>query len=74
MGTLQAMDLTGDTKLIWDATKQDEVDAAKELFKKLKKKKYLAYSVDEKGKKDEIINDFDPELEKIIMIPPIVGG
>ena len=74
MGELSIMDDTGDTKLIWSANNQDEVDAAKEMFKNLKKKKYVAYSVKENGKKNEIIHDFDPNLEAIIMIPPIVGG
>ena len=74
MGQLQIMDTTGDTKLIWNASNQAEVDAAKDMFKSLKKKKYIAYSVGDDGKKDEIIHEFDPNLEKIIMIPPIVGG
>ena len=33
MGELSIMDDTGDTKLIWSANNQDEVDAAKEMFK-----------------------------------------
>ena len=74
MGELSVMDTTGDTKLIWNASNQAEVDAAKEMFKTLRKKKYIAYSVSDDGKKDEIIHEFDPNLEKIIMIPPIVGG
>lgn len=74
MGALQVIDETGDTKLMWTIGNQDEMEAAKELFKKLKKKKYIAYSVDEDGDKKEIIHEFDPNLGRIIMIPPIVGG
>lgn len=74
MSELCVMDKTGDTKLIWNSGNQIEVDAAKEMFKKLKKKNYIAYSVKHNGDKGEIIQNFDPNMEKIIMIPPIVGG
>lgn len=74
MGNMAVMGVTGDTKLIWDAENEAEVDAARELFKNLKKKNYLAYSVGKKGKTDELINKFDPDLERIIMVPPVVGG
>jgi len=68
------MDHTGDTKLIWDADKQVEVDAAKETYRRLKKQNYIAYSVKSNGKKNDVIHSFDPNLEKIIMIPPMTGG
>ena len=71
---LRVMDETGDTKLIWSADNQAEVDAARDMFKSLKKKNYIAYSVKDNGKKGDIIHRFEPDLEKIIMIPPIVGG
>lgn len=74
MGNLAVMDVTGDTKLIWDAENEAEVEAARELFDKLKKKNYLAYSVGRMGKQDKLIHKFDPDLEKIIMVPPVVGG
>ena len=71
---LCVIDKTGDTKTIWDPDNQDEVDVARATFDALKKKKYIAYSVSSNGKKNEIIHRFDPELGKIIMIPPVVGG
>lgn len=74
MGNMAVMDQSGDTKLIWDADNEAEVDAARELFEKLKKKNYLAYSVKTGGRKNELIHKFDPDLEKIIMIPPVKGG
>jgi len=68
------IDTTGDTKYIWDVDNEDEVEVARNMFNQLKEKNYVAYSVGRNGKKDEIINRFDPELGKIIMIPPVVGG
>jgi len=74
MGELRVLDRTGDTKLIWDTDKQDEVDAAEAMFNKLTKKGYLAYTVKKGGKKGEQVKKFDPELEKIILSPVVVGG
>jgi hypothetical protein len=71
---MAVMDETGDTKLIWEEDNQAEVDAAKEMFNSLKKKGYLAYSVDRKGEKGEVMTKFDPSAEKIIMSPPLQGG
>jgi len=52
----------------------DEVDNARDTFTKLKKKGYLAYSVNANGKKGEVLDEFDPKAEKIIMAPRMVGG
>ena len=41
MGQLHVPDHTGDTRTIWKPEGQDEVDAAKETFKRLEKEGYL---------------------------------
>lgn len=74
MSELAVIDQTGDTKTIWDPDNQDEVDVARDTFDALKRKNYIAYTVNERGKKGNVITKFDPELGKIIMIPPVVGG
>lgn len=66
--------VAGDTKLIWDGGNQDEVDAARETFKRLKGKGYAAYAVKKDGEKGKVVTEFDPEAEKIIMAPAVVGG
>ena len=68
------MDLTGDTKVIWDMSKKAEVKHAEKTFDKMKKKGYLAYSVRKNGDKGEVMHTFDPKAEKIIMAPRVVGG
>jgi len=56
-------------------SKQVEVDAARKTFDEcIKEKKFAAFSVDKKGKKDERIWVFDPKAEEIILVPPIAGG
>lgn len=72
--TLHVIDQTGDTKLIWDDENSDEAKAAKKLFKDLKEKGFIAYTVSEGGDKKDIIHEFDPNLGAIIMIPPMKGG
>lgn len=73
-GELCAIDQTGDTKTIWDKNNPDEVEAAKATFDRLKGKGYLAYKVSKDGSKGEVIRDFDPDAEKIILSPPMQGG
>ena len=73
-GELRVLDETGDTKIVWDAEKPDEVENARESFNRLRKKGYAAFSVDRKGEKGRSITEFDPDAEKIILSPPIAGG
>lgn len=72
---MASLDQTGDTKIIWDRTKPDEVEAAKASFAALKKKGYSAYSVKgEKGEKGEVMYNFDANAERVILAPPMIGG
>lgn len=71
---LIVLDQTGDTKIIWDSDKAEEVDQARETFNKLKKKGYMAYKVNKKGEQGEVIREFDPDAEKMILAPQTVGG
>jgi len=74
LSELAVIDQTGDTKTMWDKDKPDEVKIAEKTFNKLKKKNYIAYKVKRNGDKGEIMNTFDPKAEKVIMVPPVVGG
>lgn len=74
MGLMKVMGTEGDTKLIWDSNRPAEVENAKRTFDDLKKKKYKAFKVKKSGEPGEMIDDFDPDAEKIIMAPPIQGG
>lgn len=71
---MHIMDHTGDTKVMWSADVPDEVSAAKNTFDDLKKKGYLAYTVNEDGGKGEVIRKFDKTAGRIIMAPQLVGG
>ena len=72
---LAIMDMTGDSRHMWDKTKPGEGSAARAMFDKMKGQGYLAYkAVGDKGDKGEQIHTFDPEAERIIMSPPMAGG
>lgn len=74
-GSLAVLDQTGDTKVIWDRNNPVEVEIARAAFDKAKAKKYMAYKiVGQDGKKGEVISEFDPKAERIILAPVLVGG
>lgn len=75
-GFMAKMGEEGDTKVMWDKDNAVEVEAAKAQFETLTKKhKYLAFKAEGKdGKKGEQIRTFDPDVERIILVPPMVGG
>ena len=68
------MDRTGDTRTIFDPNNPVEVEAARETFKTLKKKGYIAYSVKKDGDKGEVMDEFDATAGKSILAPPMRGG
>src|SRR4030067_3200560 len=71
---MRIMGSEGDVKLIWDTEKKAEVDAARDTFNKMIAKKYKAFAVKKGGGQGEMIDKFDPEMEKIILAAPISGG
>lgn len=72
---MNVLNNTGDSKFMWDRHNADEVAGARAQFNELKKKGFIAFKVDKEGKKTpEQITEFDPNLERIIMSPPMVGG
>lgn len=73
-GMLCVLDKTGDTKTVWDRRNEAEVEAARAQFEALTGQGYLAFAVNKDGSKGDHIREFDPDAEKIILSPPLVGG
>ena len=71
---LYVLDGSGDSRFMWSKDNPDEITAAKKQFKSLKDKGYIAYKVNAAGEKGEVLREFDPTAEKIIMAPQLVGG
>ena len=76
MGEMRVLDPKGDLKVIWDPENEDEVEAAKNQFDELVKEKgFAAFEVGLKGKRSKKqVREFNPDLGKLIMVPPIAGG
>ena len=73
MSELRILGKGGDTKISWDSRNELEVAAAKETFEKRLKENWSAFK-DRYGIKGEKIKTFDPEAERIVLVPPISGG
>ncbi len=73
-GEMRIMGAEGDLKVIWDSEKEVEVKAAKKQFDELTGKNYLAFSVKKNGEQGEKMKEFNPEAEKMIMVPMLRGG
>ncbi len=74
------MGQSGDTKIEWNLDNADEIAIAREAFNlatrspQMGGKGYNAYRVGERGLRGEMIREFDPEAEKIILAPQMAGG
>jgi hypothetical protein len=73
-GIIKVLDGSGDSRFMWSKDNPDEVKAAKKTFERLKEKGYLAYKVLASGARGEVIREFDPDAQSIIMAPQLVGG
>lgn len=73
-GQLRVMTKEGDFKFIWDHTNKKEAKVAKETYDKYVKDGFIAFHVKKDGEKGVKMRKFDPEAEKIIMVPQMSGG
>lgn len=62
------MNETGDTRIGWDVGNSNQVEIARNAFEGYKEKNYLAFSG------NALVDNFDPEIKNIVLVPPIVGG
>lgn len=73
-GVMVILDHLGDTRHTWNRNNADEVEVMEDIFDTMVEKGYQAWSVTKKGNKDQRISEFDPQAEKIIFSPALVGG
>lgn len=65
----------GHAEFKWDKKNAQDVEDARQYFIKKKAEGYLAYRIDPKtGDKGEVLKEFDPSAERIILLPPLKGG
>lgn len=73
MGEIRQLAREGDMKISWNSENEKEVTAAKEIFEKRIKDGWTAFR-EKLGIKGEKIKIFDPDAERIVLVPPISGG
>ena len=75
MGEMRVLSGKGDTKVIWDPSNDDEVDAAKAQFELLMEKGFKIFKVGKDHKETGgALKKFPKRSGKLIAIPRIVGG
>jgi len=74
MSVMEIMDPSGHSKHIWDSESKDETKAARKLYDELTGKGYRAFHVKKGGEEGKRMDSFDPDAEKMIMVPPLRGG
>ncbi len=75
IGCMAMPNLGGDLRVMWDSRNDDEVASARKQFKDMLTKGYLAYAAEGKdGHRGKQLKEFDPKVERIIMIKPLAGG
>lgn len=73
MGEIRQLAREGDMKISWNSGNEKEVIAAKETFENRIKEGWTAFR-EKLGIKGEKIKIFDPDAERIVLVPPISGG
>jgi len=71
---MEVLDPTGHTRTTWDSDSPAEVAAARSHFDELTGKGFKAFRVKKDGSEGEPMKKFDPEAEKMILVPPVEGG
>lgn len=74
MGEIREMSRKGDLKLSWNSGNEKEVAAAKEVFDKRTKEGWAAFGEKRLGGKGDRIRTFDPDAERIVLVPQVAGG
>ena len=69
---MRAHELPEGANFKWNPEDPEQVSQAERIFEDYLKEGWLAFSEEERGKRQ--IFKFDPHLERIVLMPPIGGG
>lgn len=75
---LEVLDVTGHTTRKWDTANKAEMEIVARIFADLTTRGYKAFSI-KKGAENNVTETeprktFDPEAEKMLLVPPIQAG
>jgi len=69
---MQVLDHTGHTKVEWNPDIDAEVASARAVFNEMTGKGYRAFTVN--NGKSRRIENFDPDLAEMVLVPHLQGG
>ena len=73
MGEIRQLARGGDVKIEWNSENEKEIAVARETFDKRIREGWTAFG-EKMGVKGDKIRIFDPDAERIVLVPPISGG
>lgn len=73
MSEMRMLGMCGDIKLSWNSSNIEEVKTVRETFDKKIIQGWSAFR-EKGGFKGDKIRTFDPDAERIVLVPPISGG
>lgn len=71
---LARLDQSGDARVTWRRGNMQETDIARAAFVSARASGMMAYRTKPDGSQGEVLAEFDPNAEKIILAPPLAGG
>lgn len=71
---MQIMDPTGHTEITWNPEDADEVRMAREMFESMRERGHSIFRINPNGNRGARVTTFDPEAEKLLVVPQLVGG
>lgn len=64
----------GDDRIIWDRRFLDSIKEARSKFYKLLDQGFKAFMVKSGKRSRRQIFEFDPDIEEVVMVAPVIGG
>lgn len=74
LGVFRILSENGDDRVVWDRRDPKQVKEAFQKFREFVGKGYSAFATTSGGHKGHRIDDFDPGLEEVLLVPRTVPG
>lgn len=74
IGVLRILSQNGDDRVVWNRRDPGQVREAYQKFRDFLARGYIAYATLSDGRKGYRIDDFDPGLEEILLVPSTMPG
>lgn len=71
---MQLMDRTGHTSITWDPGVESEIATARAAFDDARSRGMQAFHIGKGGRQGERMQTFDPQAEKMVLVPQLQGG